>query len=75
MSLADLLPTIRALPRVERVQLMHALVDELTRPDLPSDDVIQGAMFMQAIHGPDGVVMAAAMMQALEDHKNGMPGL
>jgi hypothetical protein len=31
MSLAELLPAIRALPREEQVQLMHLLVDEMSK--------------------------------------------
>lgn len=33
MSLAELLPTVRSLPRDEQVQLVHFLADELGRRD------------------------------------------
>lgn len=39
MSLADLLPAIRALPAGDRRQLMHLLVDELSGPALPQDEL------------------------------------
>ncbi|MBX9627464.1 MAG: hypothetical protein K2X82_26930 [Gemmataceae bacterium] len=37
MSLADLLPAIRALPVDDRRQLVHLLIDELAGPALPED--------------------------------------
>lgn len=39
MSLADLLPAIRALPTDERRQLVHLLIDELDGPPPPADEV------------------------------------
>ena len=35
MSLAELLPAIRALPKSERVQLLHLLVDDVTAAPVP----------------------------------------
>jgi hypothetical protein len=32
MSLAEILPAVRMLPREEQIQLLHCLVDELGRP-------------------------------------------
>ena len=75
MTVEELLISIRTLSRTERVQLIHTLIDELTRPDLPSDEEIAGAFFMQEIHGgPGGMVMAAALQRLLDDHKNGIAG-
>ncbi len=39
MSLAELLPAIRALPKSERVQLIHLLIDDVV-PVPPVDDGI-----------------------------------
>jgi hypothetical protein len=33
MSLAEILPAVRSLPRDEQTQLVHWLVEELARPD------------------------------------------
>ncbi|MBX9581463.1 MAG: hypothetical protein K2X87_14275 [Gemmataceae bacterium] len=38
MSLADLLPAIRALPADDRRRLVHLLVDELAEPAPPVED-------------------------------------
>lgn len=68
MSVAELLSAIRALPEAERVQLLHLLIDLVARPDLPGDDVIQGALFMSAIHGgAPGFSLAADLQQLLQD--------
>jgi hypothetical protein len=32
MSLAEILPAVRTLPREEQIQLLHCLVEELGRP-------------------------------------------
>jgi hypothetical protein len=40
MSLADLLPAIRALPRAEKAELIHLLVDDVSAPPAePARDV------------------------------------
>ena len=66
MSLAELLPAVRALPRAEQVQLMHLLVDELTRPDLPPDDVLGRALVLDACHFPSAETMTA-IQKALDE--------
>ena len=33
MSLAEILPAVRSLPRTEQVRLVHLLIDELARPE------------------------------------------
>jgi hypothetical protein len=77
MSLAELLPAIRALPAGEKVQLMHLLVDELggakpvheefpehLRHLIPPPGTVFEVWFPEA--NPQAV---AAAMQALQDRK------
>lgn len=77
MSLADLLPAIRALPRGEKLELVRLLNDEVTAPpaaqaDGPFTDEELRKMFPPGFvaevwfpgPNPEGV---AAAMQALKD--------
>lgn len=75
MSISEVLEAIRRLPREEKIRLLHVLIDETSRPDLPADDVIQRALFMDAIRGPQGAGVAAALSAALEAAKNGTSGI
>jgi len=54
MSLADLLPAIRALPRAEKAELLHLLVDDVTAPPV-ADDGVTGEM--RKLLPPSGAVV------------------
>lgn len=79
MSLAELLPAIRALPKSEQVQLLHLLIDDVaTLP--PVDDGISEEL--RRILPPPGAVVdlwypeanpeaVAAALQALKERGSG----
>jgi hypothetical protein len=77
MSLTEVLPAVRALPRADQTQLMHWLVDELTRPEAPANDreadllaqLVAAAPFQ--IDRPEvGPEVVAAMQELLANHRN-----
>ena len=84
MSLAELLPAIRALPAGEKVQLMHLVVDELGGPQPVADDIPE---HLRHLIPPPGTVLhggwrvttdeagMAAIEQALADLRAGRAGL
>jgi hypothetical protein len=76
MSLADILPAVRSLPRDEQTQLMHWLVEELARPD--EDDINRRAELLAQLvaaapHQFDrpefGPEAAAVLEQVLAEHR------
>ena len=75
MSLAELLPAIRALPKPEQVQLMHLLVDGVSQ-SAPSqeDELLLAAMFPPGVSfeiatPPDSYEAAATLLTMLEAEK------
>ena len=70
MSVDDLFSAIRALPQADKLRLLHKLIDDVARPDLPPDDVVQRALVLDFAHNPPPEFLEA-MYQMLEDHKNG----
>ena len=77
MSLAELLPAIRALPQGEKVQLVHLLVDELGGASGPTDGVpdhlrhlvpLPGTVYDVWFPEPNPGAVAAAL-QALKDRQ------
>lgn len=73
MTLAELLPAIRALPQAEKAALMHILVDEVTAPTAPDATLLAtliptGVSFDIATP-PDGYEVAAELHRLLESEK------
>ena len=67
MSLTELLPAVRALPRAERIRLVHLLIDELARPQEPPA-LQDGASY--PVWSPYGAHEAAAsLLRLLEDER------
>lgn len=73
MSLADLLPAIRALPADDRRQLAHLLADELAAGHEPTEDerliarcFPPGATFevWSPIEAPEAAAVLMAMLEA-----------
>jgi hypothetical protein len=74
MSLANLLPAVLSLPRQEQVELMHYLVEELSRP--PVSDGPDAApppstpAMAYEVFSPDPCPEAAdALLKLLADHQ------
>jgi hypothetical protein len=75
VSTTDIIEEIQKLSHADKVRLTHLLLDEIARPDLPPDDVIQRTLIMDAVHGPLSAENSAALMAALEAMKNGEGGV
>ena len=72
MTLSELLPAVRALPRAEQVQILHTLVDEIGKPapvpELPPDLERQLASADEwPVWSPLGTPEAAAELGRLLD--------
>jgi hypothetical protein len=67
MSFPELLEAVRKLPPADKVRLMHELVDQVARPNLPPDDVIRRALVLDAVHGPQGAEAAAVLQRLLQE--------
>ncbi|QDU20163.1 hypothetical protein ETAA1_21070 [Urbifossiella limnaea] len=70
MSADELLNAARILPRPERLRLLHALLDDVARPDLPPDNILQRALVLDFAHNPPPELLDA-MYQMLGYDKNG----
>lgn len=75
MSLADLLPAIRALPRAEKAELLHILIDGVTEASPRGDAALLAAFFppgaaFEVASPPDGFEAAAALQLMLEAEKS-----
>jgi hypothetical protein len=71
MSLADIIPAVRTLPREEKIQLLHCLVEELGRPaslESPRDAELLEQLSAAAPHQlirPEFSPEAAVVLQEL----------
>ena len=70
MSLQDVLDGARGLTRQDQVRLLHLLVDEVARPDLPSEDILRRALVLDAVHNPSPECWAV-IQQAMDELYNG----
>ena len=71
MSLAELLPAIRALPAGEKVQLMHLLVDELGGVTPAADDIPE---HLQQFIPPPGTVVHTGWQVTVNAAGSALPG-
>lgn len=61
MSLAELLPSLRALPRADKLRAIHLLVDEIGREE--TEQLLPGAVY--PVWTPLEAYEAASVLQAL----------
>jgi hypothetical protein len=71
MSLAEILPAVRSLPRPEQVRLVHPLIDELARSGL--DDPLAALGGPHPVCFPEDNSAAAAALQRLLDQERATP--
>jgi hypothetical protein len=70
MSLLDLLPTVRSLPRDDQVRLMHYLID-LTRPKGSDGSEMNHAPVAYEVFSPEPCAEAAeALLKLLTDPRS-----
>lgn len=74
MSVAELLPAIRALPKAERVRLLHLLIDGVAADEPEAArlaDLFPAGGTFDVHTPPDGYEAAAALQQLLAAAKEG----
>lgn len=67
MSLSELIPTIQALPRADKLRLIQLLTDELDSADAAVSDIARRTVPIWSPH--DAFEGAATLMRALADDK------
>ena len=72
MTIVDLLPTLRALPRVEKLRVVQFLIGEIAREEEPQP-FISGAAY--PVWSPyDAFEASATLQDLLEQEKRGQHG-